>query len=338
MQSDDMQKMTAERAISISLRDCTHLESWLLFAPKATIGLGITSTSNSSSQEEARIAIVAPPSMSCSRANFCLDSPSPIYHSSVLPSDSTRLSRTPKSEPYKSIDFVRSNSKTTILDEVAILASKCRGASDTNVFSTTSRVKLPFSVSASGSIFKRYSGLGLGAPPTRRRDSACGDSGASPCWDDDNAILGMPSTFLALQRIVPTASKPKRHSLKQSIGLGLGHPPSGSLRAIPPLVSSPTTSLKPLGIGMLASSLSVSSDLYHYKGLAKERKEEHARAYPGYKYKPRRSKRGKKADGRKKTGASVAQISMDEQSFYHPSPNSTAAAPGPHFFLRRLIA
>ncbi|PBK89590.1 HMG-box, partial [Armillaria gallica] len=31
----------------------------------------------------------------------------------------------------------------------------------------------------------------------------------------------------------------------------------------------------------------------HYKGLAKERKEEHARAYPGYKYKPRRSKRGK---------------------------------------------
>ncbi|PBK89593.1 hypothetical protein ARMGADRAFT_326458 [Armillaria gallica] len=205
----------------------------LLFAPKATIGLGITSTSNSSSQEEARIAIVAPPSMSCSRANFCLDSPSPIYHSSVLPSDSTRLSQTPKSEPYKSIDFVRSNSKTTILDEVAILASKCRGASDTNVFSTTSRVKLPFSVSASGSIFKRYSGLGLGAPPTRRRDSACGDSGASPCWDDDNAILG------------------------------LGHPPSGSLRAIPPLVSSPTTSLKPLGIGMLASSLSVSSDLCH---------------------------------------------------------------------------
>ncbi|KAK0234986.1 hypothetical protein EDD85DRAFT_841357, partial [Armillaria nabsnona] len=65
----------------------------------------------------------------------------------------------------------------------------------------------------------------------------------------------------------------------------------------------------------------------HYKGLAKERKEEHARAYPGYKFKPRRSKRGKKVDGRKKTGASVAQISMDEQSFYHPSPNSIAAAP-----------
>ncbi|KAK0440275.1 hypothetical protein EV421DRAFT_1737347 [Armillaria borealis] len=65
----------------------------------------------------------------------------------------------------------------------------------------------------------------------------------------------------------------------------------------------------------------------HYKGLAKERKEEHARAYPGYKYKPRRSSRGKKVDGRKKIGASVAQISMDEQNFYHRSPNSITTAP-----------
>ncbi|KAG7440757.1 HMG-box, partial [Guyanagaster necrorhizus] len=28
----------------------------------------------------------------------------------------------------------------------------------------------------------------------------------------------------------------------------------------------------------------------HYKELAKDRKEDHARAHPGYKYKPRRSK------------------------------------------------
>ncbi|KAK0216832.1 hypothetical protein IW262DRAFT_1495650 [Armillaria fumosa] len=65
----------------------------------------------------------------------------------------------------------------------------------------------------------------------------------------------------------------------------------------------------------------------HYKGLAKERKEQHARAYPGYKYNPRRSRRGKKSDGRKKTSASVAKISMNEQSFYSPPPNSIVAAP-----------
>ncbi|PBK66119.1 hypothetical protein ARMSODRAFT_852132, partial [Armillaria solidipes] len=31
----------------------------------------------------------------------------------------------------------------------------------------------------------------------------------------------------------------------------------------------------------------------YYRDLAKQRKEEHARAHPGYKYKPRRSKLGK---------------------------------------------
>ncbi|PBK89605.1 hypothetical protein ARMGADRAFT_327140 [Armillaria gallica] len=67
-----------------------------LFASKATIGLGITFPFSFSPQE-ARIAIVAPPTMSRSRAKFSLHSSSPIYHPSISPSDSTHPSRTPKS-------------------------------------------------------------------------------------------------------------------------------------------------------------------------------------------------------------------------------------------------
>ncbi|KAK0216830.1 hypothetical protein IW262DRAFT_149463 [Armillaria fumosa] len=65
----------------------------------------------------------------------------------------------------------------------------------------------------------------------------------------------------------------------------------------------------------------------HYRQLADKRKREHALAYPGYKFNPRRSRRGKKAGGRKKTSAPVAPGSMEAQSFYHPSPNSIAAVP-----------
>ncbi|KAK0234968.1 hypothetical protein EDD85DRAFT_62586 [Armillaria nabsnona] len=231
----------------------------LLFASKETIGLGIMFPFNFSSQEDARIAIVAPPSMSRSRAKFWLDSSSPIFHPSISTSDSTHLSRTTKSEPYKGIDFDHSNSKTAILDKVAIPVSKCRGASDTKAFTTASREKL-VSTSASGSIFKRYSGLGLGAPPTRSRDSTRDDSGASPRWDEDSAILDTPSTSPAPQRISPMASEPKRHPRKQPAGLGLGLPPSIFLRTTSPLVSSPI-SFGPLGVDMLTSSLSISSDL-----------------------------------------------------------------------------
>ncbi|PBK66071.1 hypothetical protein ARMSODRAFT_1006210 [Armillaria solidipes] len=195
--------------------------------------------------------------MSRSRAKFCLDSSSPIYHPSISPSDSTHLSRTPNSKPYKGIDLDRSNSKTAILDEVATSASRCRGA---DVFSTTSRGKHTSSISASDSPFKRYSALGLGAPPMRSRDSTRGDSGASGRWDKDNIILDMPSTY-ALQQISPAAFEPKRHSRKQPAGLGIGHPPSSSLRTTSPPVSSPPTSLEPSGIGMLTSSLSIASDL-----------------------------------------------------------------------------
>ncbi|KAK0186429.1 hypothetical protein F5146DRAFT_1065892 [Armillaria mellea] len=65
----------------------------------------------------------------------------------------------------------------------------------------------------------------------------------------------------------------------------------------------------------------------HYRALADHRKREHALAHPGYKYKPRRLRRGKKSNGRKKTKAPVASVSMDEQSFHHPPPNSIAVAP-----------
>ncbi|KAK0235023.1 hypothetical protein EDD85DRAFT_909646 [Armillaria nabsnona] len=66
----------------------------------------------------------------------------------------------------------------------------------------------------------------------------------------------------------------------------------------------------------------------YYRDLAKQRKEGHARAHPGYKYKPRRSKRGKKADGRKKTDVPQAQISMDGQRFYHSPPTPIPTVPG----------
>ncbi|KAK0199722.1 hypothetical protein DFS33DRAFT_187262 [Desarmillaria ectypa] len=67
----------------------------------------------------------------------------------------------------------------------------------------------------------------------------------------------------------------------------------------------------------------------HYKKLAKIRKEDHERAHPGYKYKPRRSERGKKAGGcKKKVDVPQAQISMGAQSFYHPPPISIATASG----------
>ncbi|KAK0216861.1 hypothetical protein IW262DRAFT_1507267 [Armillaria fumosa] len=65
----------------------------------------------------------------------------------------------------------------------------------------------------------------------------------------------------------------------------------------------------------------------YYRELAKQRKEEHARTYPGYKYQPRRSKRGKKLNGRKKTDAPVAPISMDVQSFYLPPPTLIPSVP-----------
>ncbi|PBK89552.1 hypothetical protein ARMGADRAFT_1167339 [Armillaria gallica] len=66
----------------------------------------------------------------------------------------------------------------------------------------------------------------------------------------------------------------------------------------------------------------------YYRDLAKQRKEEHARAHPGYKYKPHRSKRGKKADGRKKTDVPHAQISMDGQRFYHSLQLLSPLCPG----------
>ncbi|KAK0216826.1 hypothetical protein IW262DRAFT_1495644 [Armillaria fumosa] len=112
-----------------------------------------------------------------------------------------------------------------------------RGASDTNASTMASREKLALT-SASGSIFKRCSGLGLGAPPMKSRDSSRDDLDASPRWDEDNAILDMPSTPSAPRRISPMAAEPKRHPRKQPAGLGLGLPPSISFRTTSRLVSS----------------------------------------------------------------------------------------------------
>ncbi|KAK0475599.1 hypothetical protein EDD18DRAFT_1217945 [Armillaria luteobubalina] len=228
-----------------------------LFALKEAIYLGIKLPFYFSLQEETQVAVVAPPTMSLTGVKCCLDSCSPIYHPSPSPPDSTYLQ---KSKSYKGNDSDRSNSETTILDEAAVSASKYRGASDPDVLSTTSRENYAFYISAPCSIIKRYSGLGLGAPPTRRRGSTPDDSDASSRCDEDNIILRTPSTSPS-QRISSMASEPKRYPRKQPAGLGLGLPSSISFHTTSPSVSSPSTSLEPLGTGMLTSSLSISSDL-----------------------------------------------------------------------------
>ncbi|KAK0216829.1 hypothetical protein IW262DRAFT_149418 [Armillaria fumosa] len=170
-----------------------------LFTSRATICLGIMLPFHFSPQEERQVAVVAPPTMSPTRVKCCLSSSSPTYHPSISPPDSMYL---PKSKPYKGNDLDRSNSETSILDEAAVSASKYRRASDPDVFSTTSREKHAFSISASCSIVKRYNGLGLGAPSTRSRDSTPDDSGASPRWDEDNAICARHS-LLTLSEFLP---------------------------------------------------------------------------------------------------------------------------------------
>ncbi|KAK0475783.1 hypothetical protein IW261DRAFT_1492920 [Armillaria novae-zelandiae] len=224
-----------------------------LFASRATIFLGIKLPFHFSPQEETQVAVVAPPTMSPTRVKCCLDSSSSIYHPSIFPPGYLPSKVSSPTEPYEDNDLERSNSETTILDEAAVSASKYPGTSDPDVFSTTS--EHAFSISASCSIVKRYSGLGLGAPPARSRGCTPDDSGASTRWDEDNDMLRTPFTS-ASQQISPMASEPKRYPRKQPAGLGLGLPSSISFRA-----TSPSTSLEPLGIGMLTSSLSISSDL-----------------------------------------------------------------------------
>ncbi|SJL09063.1 uncharacterized protein ARMOST_12439 [Armillaria ostoyae] len=503
-----------------------------LFASKETIGLGIIFPFNFSSQEEARIAIVASPSMSHSRAKFWLDSSSPIFHPSISTSYSTHLSQTTKSElTIQSLTKVLTWIVRIPKQQFLIKLSLFRNAAvpQTPMLSLRHPEKnlpppalpVPFSSDTVDCAL---------APLLREVETVLTMIQAHP-------LVGTRTTpywtrlplLLLLNEFLPWYPS-QNDTRKQPAGLGLGLPPSISLRTASPLVSSPPISLDPLGIGMLASSLSISSDLRrltsqppsklpprrpqpqprlrtrtrlfsskmphltvskftkrllytipesstsslyqghqrtigknagsegvvrpfgllppgyvlytyctlssplttkkrvlmahslsaygfeanfnglltqasaetpstdastpvssypsspasspstqsdephiprpsnayiifrsefvalhkeslsktqqkasklasaawrqlpkerqdHYRAIANKKKREHALAYPGYKYKPRRSSRGKKVDGRKKTGASVAQISMDEQNFYHRSPNSIAAAP-----------
>ncbi|KAK0443126.1 uncharacterized protein EV420DRAFT_1067320 [Desarmillaria tabescens] len=240
----------------------------LLFAPKATVGLGILIPFNFSSQEETRIAF---PPTSRSRAKFCLNPSSPTSTSPSYSTASTCRICAAETVPYQDIGLDCSSSKAAFVDEVATTASKCRGVLDVGVFPTRLGEEPTLSISASGVIYKRYSGLGLGAPPTRNGIRIChSHSGTFPGWGEDDAMLDMSPTSPILQQISSPTSKPKRRTHKHPAGLGLGHPPSSSLCAAspPPSSSQPSpqpssspTSLESAGIGMLTSSFSISSDL-----------------------------------------------------------------------------
>ncbi|KAK0443090.1 uncharacterized protein EV420DRAFT_1576939, partial [Desarmillaria tabescens] len=196
-----------------------------LFSFKAVVGLGSTFPFNLSTREETQIPVATPP-ISRSRAKFCLNSSSSDSLPSASSPVSPRLLRRPsKSRLYKGIGLGHPTSKGAPLDEVAMPASKCGGVSDTGVFTMTSGGKVASSIRASGSDLERYTGLGLGAPPTKSRGVTRGDFGASPRRNESNAIPDVPSTFPAeLRRISPTSSVTKRHSCKDPAGLTFGHP------------------------------------------------------------------------------------------------------------------
>ncbi|KAK0440324.1 hypothetical protein EV421DRAFT_1816673 [Armillaria borealis] len=213
----------------------TTIES--LFSFKAVIGLGIAFPFNFAAQEETQIT-VATPSNLCSRTGtFCLNSssPGPLPSSSSSAPPSLRR-RSSKSGLYRGIGLGHPSSRGTPLDEAAMPASKYCGVADTGAFPTKSKGKLASSIRASGADFKGYAGVDLRALPTTRSKGR--DLGTSPQWSESNATFDMPSTSPpVLPRISSTNPEPRRHSRKQSAGL------------------------EPSGMGMLTSSLSISSEL-----------------------------------------------------------------------------
>ncbi|SJL09101.1 uncharacterized protein ARMOST_12477 [Armillaria ostoyae] len=252
----------------------TTIES--LFSFKAVIGLCIAFPFNFAAQEETQITVATPPNL-CSRATSCLNSSSPV----PLPSSSSSASpslrrRSSKSGLYRGIGLGHPSSRGVPLDEgmyilsdllrlltcdliVAIPASKHCGVADTGAFPTKSKGKLASSIRASGADFKGYAGVDLRALPTTRSKDR--DLGASPQWSESNATFDMPSTSPpVLPRISSTNPEPRRHTRKQPAGLGLGHPASNSLQTAS-LAPPPPPPSEPSGMGMLTSSLSISSEL-----------------------------------------------------------------------------
>ncbi|PBK89551.1 hypothetical protein ARMGADRAFT_1064940 [Armillaria gallica] len=235
----------------------TTIES--LFSFKAVIGLGIAFPFNSTAQEETQITVATPPNL-CSRATSCLNSSSPV----PLPSSSSSASpnlrrRSSKSGLYRGIGLGHPSSRGAPLDEAAMPASKHCGVADTGAFPTKSKGKLAFSIRASGDDFKEHAKVDLRALRTTR--SKGWGLGASPQWSESNTTFDMPSSSPpVLPRISSTNPEPRRHSRKQPAGLGLGHPASNSLQTASPAPPPPPPS-EPSGMGMLTSSLSISSEL-----------------------------------------------------------------------------
>ncbi|KAK0199751.1 hypothetical protein DFS33DRAFT_189777 [Desarmillaria ectypa] len=233
----------------------TTIES--LFSFKAVTGLGITFPFKFSAQEETQITVATPPPIPRSRAKFSLNSSSldsqPLSSFSTSPISRSHSSR---SRLYRGIGLGHPSSKGVPPSEVAMPASKRGVVSDHGVFPKNSGGKLASPIS--GSDFKQYAGLGLGAPPMRNRGVIRSHLGSSPCRSENDTTLDVPCISPAnLGRFPPTNSVPKRCSRKDSAGLGFAHPTSNSLRTPSP----PPPPSKSSGIGMLTSSLSISSEL-----------------------------------------------------------------------------
>ncbi|KAK0186456.1 hypothetical protein F5146DRAFT_1227098 [Armillaria mellea] len=233
----------------------TTIES--LFYFKAVIGLGTTFPFNFAAREETQITVATPPNL-CSRETFCLKSSS----SDSLPSPPSWNSpsschRSSKSRLYRGIGLGHPSSRGAPLDEAAMPASKRCGVPDTDAFPTKSKGNLASSIR--GANFKEYAGVGFRAPPTTRNEGQ--DLGPSPQWSESNPTSDMPSTSSPLlPRISSTNPERRRHSRKQPAGLGLGHPASNSPQTASPALPPPPPS-EPSGMGMLTSSLSISSEL-----------------------------------------------------------------------------
>ncbi|KAK0475806.1 hypothetical protein IW261DRAFT_458872 [Armillaria novae-zelandiae] len=231
----------------------TTMES--LFSFKAVIGLGIAFPFNFAAREEMQITVATPPN-SCPRATFRLNSSSdPLSSSSSSVSPSLRP-RSSKSKLYRGIGLGHPISRGAPLDEAALPTSKRSSIANTGALPTKCQGKLAYSNQASDPDFKEYTGVNLHAPPTIRTKGR--DLGASPQWSERNITSGMPSTSPpVLPRFSSTNPEPRRHLRKQPAGLGLGHPTTNSLQTASP----PPPPSEPSGMGMLTSSLSISSEL-----------------------------------------------------------------------------